>query len=475
MGVASLKRNAAPSKQHGYALYAVGISAWMMLVACLGSTYMHPLLPAGANADIYVISQQAAYVLSYFVFFAFGWRHQLERMLSFWKISAVALVGSIVLFALIAMRFDALPWIAACGILTGVGTTAGYMQWIRIIVDRPKQEILSLLFIASIASSISGALFVFFPIEARFCAFIALVLFSLVLMFQNTIRVECNTSNSAMKVNKDRLTSTIAIPIVCSIALVLVAPIASTTYVDTIGQDTFRTVLAQAANCVTLALFAIVFFGLKREIRIFDAYCAFLPILASSVLIAPLFEPSQRWFVLFLGDMCFCAVSFLVLLTTCEISRRLNVSSVVVYGLLGGFVYLARIPEMFLVVNPGFAPETLTPFAIAALLLYVLAMPAFFLPFFNKKAKNDWEHLTSTFTTSDVNASCEALAAKYRLPSRQAEVLKLLAAGHSVSHIADTLCLSENTVKTYRKAIYAALDIHSRQALLDRVHEEMKL
>lgn len=478
MGNAAAKRpTPSMAVNKSFILYALGISVWMALVSCLGSTYMHPLLPDNAAAGPYVISQQCSYVLSYFVFFILIWRRKFTKVLSFWKVTVCALSGSMVLLAAVITFPNSTLLAISYGIAMGIGITSGYMHWIQMVSERPLKEIVPLLFMASVASILSGIAFAFIPSTARLGSFFVLVLASFVLMKANANLCEFTNlrfESEADKDNSKRLASEMTVPIVCAVALVIVAPIVSTSYIDPSETDLFRTILAQIANFATISLLAIIYFGLKRTIRIFDAYCALLPIMTSAVLIAAAFEPDQRWFVLFFGDVCFCIISFLTLLTSCETSKRLKIPVAAVYGLLGGSVYLARFPGVFLVVDPSFFPTITTPFAIAAMLLYMLAMPAFFLPFFNRKAKQDWSELTRSFTVSDIDAACDNIASKHRLPPRQAEVLKLLAAGHSIEHISKELCLSGNTVKTYRKAIYAALDVHSRQALLDLVHEKMQ-
>ena len=235
-----------------------------------------------------------------------------------------------------------------------------------------------------------------------------------------------------------------------------------------------RVLFAQGANVIGLGILAFFLFGLKRNVTIFSVYCALLPLLASSVLAASFFEPQQRWFVLLLGDVCFCMVSFLLLLTSCAMAKRLESPITVVYGLLGGCVYLARIPEMLIVVPWGQSPFEFAPFAIAALLLYVLTVPLFFLPLLRHRQR-DATRETSVATTADLSAACNVLAKRHRLPDRQAEVLELLANGHGAAYVAEALCLSENTVKTYRKAIYAALGVHSKQELINLVHREASL
>lgn len=57
----------------------------------------------------------------------------------------------------------------------------------------------------------------------------------------------------------------------------------------------------------------------------------------------------------------------------------------------------------------------------------------------------------------------------YGLSAREAEVAELIARGNTVTHIAELLFVSENTVRTHSKRIYVKLDIHKRQELIDLV------
>ena len=49
--------------------------------------------------------------------------------------------------------------------------------------------------------------------------------------------------------------------------------------------------------------------------------------------------------------------------------------------------------------------------------------------------------------------------------------MRYLVAGRDVGRIADALGLAPNTVRSYRKSLYAALGVHGRQELLDLVEE----
>lgn len=64
-------------------------------------------------------------------------------------------------------------------------------------------------------------------------------------------------------------------------------------------------------------------------------------------------------------------------------------------------------------------------------------------------------------------SASHTLASRYFLTDREEGVLELLLAGRSSPYIAEQLCVSPNTVKTHVRHIYAKLDIHTRQELLD--------
>lgn len=66
-------------------------------------------------------------------------------------------------------------------------------------------------------------------------------------------------------------------------------------------------------------------------------------------------------------------------------------------------------------------------------------------------------------------ARCAQLANSRKLSAREREILEHFAHGRSTSHIAKTLFISENTVKTHIRRIYQKAEVHSRQELLDKI------
>ena len=67
---------------------------------------------------------------------------------------------------------------------------------------------------------------------------------------------------------------------------------------------------------------------------------------------------------------------------------------------------------------------------------------------------------------------CHDVGRAQGLSARELEVLVLVCRGRSAPYIAETLYLSENTVKTYRKRIYQKLGVHDKQELIDLMEQQ---
>ena len=72
-------------------------------------------------------------------------------------------------------------------------------------------------------------------------------------------------------------------------------------------------------------------------------------------------------------------------------------------------------------------------------------------------------------TLSPVAERCAAIGAAASLTDREQEIFEYLARGRNVRFIQDELTVSYNTVKTHVSHIYAKLDVHSHQELIDLV------
>ena len=70
----------------------------------------------------------------------------------------------------------------------------------------------------------------------------------------------------------------------------------------------------------------------------------------------------------------------------------------------------------------------------------------------------------------ELTARLLELAERGGLTPRETEVFDLLARGRSIPYVRDALVISRETAATHAKHVYAKLDVHSRQELIDLVH-----
>lgn len=85
-------------------------------------------------------------------------------------------------------------------------------------------------------------------------------------------------------------------------------------------------------------------------------------------------------------------------------------------------------------------------------------------------ARHDGRRLSDEPQYRDrISKQCALVQQNYRLSNRETEVMELLVRGNTVAHIAESLVLSENTIRTHSKRIYAKLDVHKKQELIDLV------
>ena len=59
----------------------------------------------------------------------------------------------------------------------------------------------------------------------------------------------------------------------------------------------------------------------------------------------------------------------------------------------------------------------------------------------------------------------------YNLTRREVDIARLLIRDLSKVQIGEALCLSESTIRTHARNLYAKLDVHSREQLKELVEE----
>ena len=68
-----------------------------------------------------------------------------------------------------------------------------------------------------------------------------------------------------------------------------------------------------------------------------------------------------------------------------------------------------------------------------------------------------------------IEERCVELGAQHGLTERETEIFAMLARGRNGQFVMEHYVVSRNTVKSHVKHIYAKLDVHSQQELIDLV------
>lgn len=112
---------------------------------------------------------------------------------------------------------------------------------------------------------------------------------------------------------------------------------------------------------------------------------------------------------------------------------------------------------------------------VALILLFALAITLAFCleprdPL-QKRVFADMNARTNIDDFATLDERCDKLGETYDLTPREIEITKLLCRGRSKTNIAETLFISDNTVRSHARRIYAKLGIHSKQDLYELIGE----
>ena len=263
------------------------------------------------------------------------------------------------------------------------------------------------------------------------------------------------------------------------------------------------------------------------SVNVVGAYRVFFPFVITSFLLLPFLpEEYARW--LAGGLYAVYSVAIMLMMIQCaQASRDRGINPVFIYGFFGGIVYALHDVGF---IGGTFAEQTMiigiAPLAVVALVAVYLLGLMYFIGQggFRRIFKHDSDAAASIELVAlrahapekkpaGANAEGEKpddaapkkagkrgdrpprasrkpqrerkreervyldriskqaalLQQHYRLSERETEVMELIARGNTVARIAEDLVVTENTIRTHSKRIYAKLDIHKKQELLDLI------
>jgi DNA-binding CsgD family transcriptional regulator len=157
----------------------------------------------------------------------------------------------------------------------------------------------------------------------------------------------------------------------------------------------------------------------------------------------------------------------IVWITACDIARHTNANAYVITGIgLGSYSLASAIGGLAYPDISGIVSTS----TLCVMLLFVLFVTlGVCLGARDPNTQRIFEDLhdakppIAEFATIDER--CMVLGSAHGLTAREIEIMKMIGKGRSRAYIAETLFITENTVKTHVGHIYAKLDIHQKKEL----------
>lgn len=231
--------------------------------------------------------------------------------------------------------------------------------------------------------------------------------------------------------------------------------------------DTLPLFLGERACELALCALVLVYvFALKRSFDFVQLWRIVMFLLATGFLIDILMPASsvQPFFVA-------VSLNFIVLfvwLTLADIAHHSSIPAPLVFG-IGWCCYTLPIFAGSLLALG--APLLGDSYKYATVLLYIVALTsAFCLETRDRSMKLIFHDLSSEPRPApqdfeSIDERCRTVAAQHHLTTRELEVMQMLCRGRSKAYIAETLFITENTVKGHARRLYAKLNVHSKKEL----------
>lgn len=129
---------------------------------------------------------------------------------------------------------------------------------------------------------------------------------------------------------------------------------------------------------------------------------------------------------------------------------------------------LGRLVNQYYALDHGIL-STISAFIVFGLVVYILATQRNFSFSDTIRKVAAASPVPRGERSADFDRRCIVLAEQAKLTARESEIFALLAQGRNARFIQEKLVVSYNTVKTHVSHIYAKLDVHTHQELIDLV------
>lgn len=360
------------------------------------------------------------------------------------------------------------PAILAGAAAGGVATALSYLSWAPLYAKMGLRDVVACAFGAMLFGCAIKLVFDLLVLPWT-CLLIALPLFSPVLLSQARAIVPEPKVKPQLYFENAKNAFPLVILLGVSVCSFIIGMTSTVAIVPSYTPRWQLSLVHHGAEILASMLVLWWVFSFRGKLHYTNMWRAIVIIVATALLFLPNIGPDLVGWVLVLvgiGQTLLVAVMWTML---ADVSHHSKVSPYTVFG----FAWVAYALPVALGSSLGsvVAAQANASFLVA-LLSYALTVSAIITlndrNFIEGRLFRDLDAaVPDQVNFESIDEKCAEIGAEHKLTKREVEVMKLLCKGRSKSYIAETLFISENTVRSHARHIYQKLNVHSKQEMMD--------
>lgn len=386
--------------------------------------------------------------------------------------------------------------------LLGLGSALSFIMWMRLFGEQKEQAGQSI-----ISGSVISAVFYLLLANITHLWFYAAAVFLLVALnavFLRRCRQGVFEKTSLPVVGRDGKDALINIisstwRYMFCVASIGYASGMSRIFVQQSGGSAFLVSLAMGAGMLlsTLAL-ALLWSKAAKRLSFSVVYTVLFFVIMTGFLLLPFLGIEYRLVFAGIANAAFSVASIFMMILCIRVATLRQVDVVGVFGVFASIVYGSVLIGRAIGSVASQFYDISQILVITLMSLYLLSFAGVLLNFRYKARDVDIDPSTSKITKSGENSRdplpcseptqpssplirnivvaqdmvpiySRMIKKTYGLSNRETDVLELIIRGRDVARIAETLFVSENTVRSHSKNLYRKLNVHNRQQVFDLV------
>lgn len=430
--------------------------------------------------------------------------------------TACLLIGYAGLFASIFMPGDT-SWVQLfSALLIGMGSSLSFIVWQRLFAEQETDGAARRIIAGS---ALSAVLYLAVSCISWIWLYGAAVLVLVALnawFLQRCKGAAFKRSSGSIIVEQDggntlaSIVSSAGRYMLCIAAIGYVEGISRTFAQQSGGGGLVLNVTLAAGMLIAALALAVMWEKVRDKLSFSAVYTGLFFLVMTGFLFLPFFDAGYRLLFAGLANAAFSVVSIFMMVTCIKIAKLRQVDPIAVFGVFAGIVYGGVLVGRAVGDALGQTYDVSQILVIALMSIYVLSFAGVVANFRRKnKADREFDPIgemppaqegegAARDSGADAGAApadeagappepllvrkvivaqdmvpvyCRMIKKAYGLSNRETDVLELIIRGRDVARMAETLFVSENTVRSHCKNLYRKLDVHNRQQVFDLVEE----